>query len=492
MMLVLPLLIPLFSIIVLIPLLGFTKFQKWFSLAAVGVLTAVSVLLLINVHNNGVAVLQLGSWKAPFGITLAADMLAAILLTATSCTALAAMIYSIGFIDEKRVKAGYYPLVFGMLMGVDGAFLTGDLFNLYVWYEVMLTSSFVLMVLGATSEQLKGGVKYLAMNFVASIFFVSAIGILYGMIGSLNMADIAVRIRESEGALTLNGVFMLFLIAFSIKAALFPFFFWLPASYHTPPIVITALFSGTLTKVAIYTLFRFYGLFISRDPSFWEPFFLLIAGITMTVGVLMAASQNDIRKILSFHIISQIGYMVMGLAIFTVGSLAGAIFFTVHNILAKSCLFLSGGLVKQRSGSFELGRLGGLYRKSPYLGILFFIPAISLIGIPPTSGFFGKFFLIQSGIVTGHYIISAFAVLVGLLTMFSMIKIWNEAFWKEEPEEHQPAGKMDPAAIAATSLLMALVVLMGVFAGPISALCLEAGRQIVQPEAYINAVLFNH
>jgi multicomponent Na+:H+ antiporter subunit D len=490
MLLILPIILPLLFMVVLIFTRRHLAFQQIFSLLASVGLTFAALLLLLEVRSNGIITLQMGSWAAPYGITLVSDLLSAIMLLTTAFVSIIIMIYSPGFIDNERQTAGYYPLVFGLLMGVNGAFITGDIFNMYVWYEVMLTSSFVLIALGGSAEQLRGSIKYVTISFVASIFFVAAIGIIYGQAGTLNMADLATKMRQWEDPPYINAALMLFFIAFSVKSALFPFFFWLPAAYHTPPVPITALFAGTLTKVGIYTMFRFYSLFVVHDVMFWKYFILVLAGLTMSVGVLMAASQFDIRKILSFHIISQVGYMVMGLGIFTVGGVAAAIYFTVHNMLSKTNTFLAGGLVYQRSGSYDLKYLGGLYKSKPFLALLFFIPAMSLAGIPPLPGFFGKFLLIKGGFEAGDYLITAVAIMVGLITLFSMVKIWNEAYWKKAPED-QPEGRVGRPALAATTLMAIAVILLGIFAGPIMEICLEAGEQLVNPEAYFNAVLGN-
>jgi len=490
MILVLPIILPLLFMVVLIFTRRWLFFQQAFSLLSSIVLTFVSALILADVYQNGIMAVQPGSWEAPFGITLVADTFSALMMTTTSFVAIIVMIFSPGFIDKERQTAGYYPLVFGLLMGVNGALITGDLFNLYVWYEVMLTSSFVLIALGGSAEQLRGSIKYVTINFIASIFFVSAIGILYGQAGTLNMADLAAKMRTWEDGSYINSALMLFFIAFSVKSALVPFFFWLPASYHTPPIAITALFAGTLTKVGVYTMFRFYSLFVVFDQQFWQIFILTLAGLTMFIGVLMAASQFDIRKILSFHIISQVGYMVMGLGIFTVTGIAGAIYFTIHNMLSKTNTFLAGGLVYQRSGGYDLKYLGGLYKASPFLALLFFIPAMSLAGIPPLPGFFGKFFLIKGGFEAQQYFITAVAIFTGLFTLFSMVKIWNEAYWKKEPDDVKVKnGKVHPSTFAATALLALAVIMLGVFAGPVLEICMDAGEQIVNPEMYINAVL---
>lgn len=485
---VLPLILPLIAAIVLMATLGNAKAQKWISTVAAFSMLASSIYLFFYVYRLGIVAFQLGGWEAPFGISIVLDRLSMIMLTATACVAVSVILYACGSLDKRREKSGFYPLVFCLLTGVNGAFITGDIFNLYVWYEVMLTASFVLITLGKEKDQLSAGIKYLTINFVASIFFVSAIGILYGMVGSLNMADIAKRLMDAGEVPYISGVCMLFFIAFSIKAALFPFFFWLPASYHTPPIVITALFSGTLTKVAIYTLIRFQSLYFFSETAFWKPFFLVTAFLTMIVGVLMAASQYDTRKILSFHIISQVGYMVMGMAISTIGSLAGAIYFVAHNIFSKTSLFFVAGLVNQRSHSYEIRDLGGLYSAAPALAVLFSIPALALAGIPPLPGFFGKFLLVRSSLEEGDYLIAAAAILVSLATLFSMAKIWNEVYWKKKTY-HAESGKISRRAVAATSFLMACVVLMGVFAGPLIALCQAAAEQILDPQQYIQAVM---
>lgn len=489
MLLIAPILLPLLSMVILIFTRRWLFFQQHFSLLAAIVMTAISAMLLADLYENGIMTLQMGTWPAPYGITLISDLLSAIMLLTTSFVAVVVMIYSPGFIDKERQTSGYYPLVFGLLMGVNGAFLTGDIFNMYVWYEVMLTSSFVLIALGGSAEQLRGSVKYVTISFVASIFFVSAIGIIYGQAGTLNMADLAYKMRTWDDMPYINSALMLFFIAFSIKSALFPFFFWLPASYHTPPVAITALFAGTLTKVGIYTMIRFFSLFVVQDVVFWKTFLLVIAGLTMSIGVMMAASQFDIRKILSFHIISQVGYMVMGLAIFTVNSVAAAIYFTVHNMLSKTNTFIAGGLVYQRSGSYDLKYLGGLYKAMPFMALLFFVPAMSLAGIPPLPGFFGKFFLIKGGFEAGQYMITGVAILVGLFTLFSMIKIWNEAYWKKAPDGMPEDGYISKRAIAATSLLAAAVITLGLFAGLVMEISNDAALQVTNADMYINAVL---
>ncbi len=307
------------------------------------------------------------------------------------------------------------------------------------------------------------------------------------------MADLALKLSMDEQNILLNTSAVLFFVAFSIKAAVFPFFFWLPASYHTPPVAITALFAGLLTKVGVYSMIRFYTLFFVQDKFFWHPLFLWIGGFTMVVGVLTAASQFDIRKILSFHIISQIGYMIMGLGIFTVAGIAGAIFFMAHNIIAKTNTFLVAGLINRVTGSYHLKAIGGLYKSRPWLAILFIIPTFGLAGIPPLSGFFGKLILITAGFNAGEYVISFIALAVGLFTLFSMVKIWNEAFWKPKPVDGKvfdgEQDKLPVSMVIPVAFLGLLTLTMGFAVKPILDFAMVAAAQLIDPSAYISAVL---
>jgi multicomponent Na+:H+ antiporter subunit D len=283
---------------------------------------------------------------------------------------------------------------------------------------------------------------------------------------------------------------MLFFVAFSIKAAVFPFFFWLPASYHTPPIAITALFSGLLTKVGIYAMIRFFTLFFVQNQSFWHPLLLTIGGLTMVVGVLTAASQYDIRKILSFHIISQIGYMIMGLGLFTVFGIAGAIFYIVHNIIAKTNTFLIAGMIFRIKDSYQLKAIGGLYKSYPLVAFLFLIAAFGLAGIPPLSGFVGKLLLVMAGFGAEQYFITAIAILVGLLTLFSMVKIWNEGFWKPQVNPTKPDNIKLPFSMLLPIIILASgTILLGVFAQTFVDISFQAAEQLINPVDYIDKVL---
>lgn len=489
--LILPLVIPLLTSIISLLNQGNCPAQRATSVAGAALNVVFSLILFQWVNQNGITVLQLGNWPAPYGITLVADLFSAIMVVVTSVMGLSVVIYSVGSIDARREASGYHTVFHILLMGVSGAFLTGDIFNMFVWYEVMLISSFVLLALGGERPQLEGGIKYVTLNLMASALFLAAVGLLYGFAGTLNMADLAQNLNTLGAPGLVTTIAMLFLLAFGIKSALFPLFFWLPASYHTPPIAITAILSALLTKVGVYSLIRIFTLIFTEDVAYTHNILLVIAGFTMVTGVLGAVAQMEVRRLLSFHIISQIGYLIMGLGIYTVASLAGTVFFMVHVILSKTALFLISGVAYRLYDTYDLKKLGSLYRLYPTLSGLFVVSAFSLAGIPPFSGFWAKFALVQAGLSAGQYLIIGVSLAVSILTMFSMTKIWAEAFWKSRPVEQEanPISGTDWTTLMMPIVAMALIIiLMGVAAGPGFALAHSAAEQLYDPTGYIQAV----
>ncbi|HRE27811.1 MAG TPA: Na+/H+ antiporter subunit D [Anaerolineales bacterium] len=490
--LVLPIIIPMLSGV--LTLLAFRSriAQRAVSMAGSVALALAAVLLLAEVAEAGIRVDRIGNWPAPYGITLVADLFSAVMIVLTALIGAAVAFYSLVSIDQRRETFGYHPLFQFLIMGVCGAFLTGDLFNLYVWFEVMLMSSFVLMALGAERRQMEGAIKYVTLNLLSSALFLAALGLLYGTAGTLNMADLARKFAtlttpESQGLVTTLG--MLFLVAFGIKAGLFPMFFWLPASYHTPPAAVSAVFSGLLTKVGVYALIRVFTLIFIHDAALVQTVLLVIAGLTMVTGVLGAVAQYDFRRLLSFHIVSQIGYALMGLGIGSALALGGAVYFIFHVSVSKAALFLVSGLTQRLHGTYDLKQLGGLYRSQPVLALLFLVPALSLAGLPPLSGFFAKLSLVRAGLEAGQYLSVAVALGVSLLTLFSMIKIWVEAFWKPLPETGVTVAVPIREWLPPLVLLAAVAIGLGLGAGPAFALASRAGAQLLDPAAYIAAVL---
>jgi multicomponent Na+:H+ antiporter subunit D len=448
-----------------------------------------AILLFIFVSREGIAVTVAGSWPASFGIVLVADLLSALMVTVSATIWFAVVVYSRASIDSRREAFGYYPLLSFLMMGVFGAFLTGDLFNLYVWFEVMLIASFVLMALGGERAQMESALKYVTLNLMSSALFLAGIGLLYGVTGVLNLAELAQRLGDIRQAGIVPAIAMLFLVAFGIKAAVFPLFFWLPASYHTPPVAASAIFAGLLTKVGVYALFRVFTLLFVEDIEFTHSLILAIAGMTMVTGVLGAVSQNEMRRILSFHIISQIGYMIMGLGLFTRFTLAASVFYIVHHMIVKTNLFLISGMVHRLRGTYDLKSLGGVSKSSAFLAALFLIPAMSLAGVPPLSGFFAKLGLIRGGLDAGEYLIVVAAIVTGFFTLYSMTKIWNEVFWKGEPAQSGSKARLPLSMSWPAGALAALTVLIGLGAGWLFEISLRASDQMLDRRTYIEAVL---
>ncbi|MEM9083624.1 MAG: proton-conducting transporter membrane subunit [Planctomycetota bacterium] len=510
-----PVLVPLTTAIALFFVRKSIPAQRAIALIGTVTLGFVAAILAIAVHREGAPLaVQAGGWAAPFGITMVADQLAVILVVLTAVVALGVLIYAMGSLDERRESMGFHPLYQTLITAVCGAFLTGDIFNMYVWFEVMLLSSFVLITLGGERAQLDGAIKYVTLNLLSSSFFLTAIGLLYGTAGTLNFADLHLRLSEIAGSPEqreqsehfLSTLSMLFLAGFGIKAALWPFFFWLPASYHTPPPVIAAVFAGLLTKVGVYSIIRTFTMVFDQEPMFVGGVILALATISMLSGVLGAASQYDFRRILAFHSVSQVGYMLMGFAIGWMAwdngqkeigtlALAGTIYFIFHHGIVKMNLFLVSGLVLKLKGTTNLKKLGGLFEEDAPLATVFFVTAMALAGIPILSGFWAKLALVRAGLETGHYLVIGVSLFVSVLTLFSMTKIWAEAFWKELPEDverPEPATKATPGQLglmfAPVASYALLAVLLGVCVGPLFDLCMQAAEGVFENTAYIEAV----
>ncbi|UTR09318.1 Na+/H+ antiporter subunit D [Evansella sp. LMS18] len=486
----LPVLIPFIMGVILILFRNSPSIQRFISAVTAFAMLAVSIYLTYIIYQNGITTVELGNWPAPFGIVLVGDLFAGLMLILASIVGVACLFFAFQTIHSEREKFYFYPFYFFLMTGVNGAFLTGDLFNLFVFFEVMLIASYVLIVIGGTKYQLRESFKYVVINIFASMFFIIGIAYLYSVTGTLNLAQLGERVGELEQTGVLNVVAILFLIVFGMKGALFPLYFWLPKSYYGPPAAIAALFGGLLTKVGIYAIIRSFTLIFTHNPDFTHNIILALAGFTMFFGVLGAVSQFDFKRILSYHIISQVGYMVMGLGLYTPLAIAGAIYYIAHHIIVKAALFLFAGATQKITGTTDLKKMSGLLKTHPALAWLFFIAAISLAGIPPLSGFFSKFALILSGIQEERYFIVFVSLLVGLLTLFSMMKIFVYVFWGKPSlsEEEVKKTKLAPL-LWPVAPLVALSIIMGLAAEPIFSFSMEVAEQLLDPSIYINSVL---
>ena len=489
-LLVAPLLIPLTTLVLCLLTRRSPRLSGLLSVLGSAALGTIGLLMVWLAASGQILAGQAGGWAAPYGITLVVDRLSAAMVAITGIIGLATALVALAHDDDRARGPDFHPLLHGLLVGVCGAFITGDVFNLYVWFEVLLVGSFALIVLGGGRRRLAGTVVYVVLNLVATMMFLLAAGLLYGASGSLNMAELAQRFATGEVPVTANAAVGLMLVAFSVKAALFPVFGWLPASYHVAWTPISALFAGLLTKVGVYALIRTVTL-LWPDSGIAHDVLLWVACATMLIGGLGAAAQNEVRRILSFHIVSQVGYMILGLALATPLALAGAVFYLIHHIVVKANLFLVGGIAARLTGSERLAAMGGLYAHTPWLTVLFAITALSLAGSPPLSGFWAKFVLVKASLDASAWVAAAVALLTGIFTLLSMSKIWNEAFLKPHPagpDAIRPIDGLRPA-VWAMSALAAMTVAIGLFAGPVMDYASAAALQLSTPQAYIDAVL---
>lgn len=501
--------LPLLTSIVTLALTGRRRTQQAIGLVAVVGNLAVSLWGLVTVMagDGQILVSQMGAWPSPFGISVVLDPLAAILVTVSAAVTAAVFLYCTEQLPSSLLGGFFHPLFHLLTLGVQWSFLTADLFNLFVAFEILLMASYVLLVNGTTRAQMRHAYKYILLNLFGSMMFVTTAGLIYGQTGTLNIADLARLSQAGQLPPGSTPVFALLLLSFGLKTAIFPLWFWLPESYPTLHPAIGGLFAGLLTKVGAYVLIRSFVLMLGTPDGAvalaLAPLLLVSAGVTMFVGVLGAVSMHGVRSILSIHIISQIGYMLLGIALaITAGisdehrvlALAGAIFFVMHNMVVKSSLFLCGGLMKTHAGSDDLERIGGLARRAPWLAALFLVAALSLAGLPPLSGFFGKFVLIRGTFESSRWILGGLAIATSLLTLLSMLKIWSYGFWSEPRGLHVVNPQVTPrvrVGMAATAALVLLALSMGLAAQPWFDATVKAARLVVHPDRYIQAVLID-
>ncbi len=459
---------------------------------------------------GGVLVSQMGNWPAPFGITVVVDPLAAIMLSVSSVVCLAVFIYCLGQLSD-RFGGGYFYTLFHLLMlGVQWSFITGDVFNLFVAFEIMLMASYAMFVVGTTHRQMQQAYKYVILNLVGSTLFVTCAGLIYGQLGTLNMADITRIAMQGDLPPTSIPVITMLLIVFGAKTAIFPLWYWLPDTYHTMPAAVGGLFAGLLTKVGAYVMIRVFVMMFGASQAVTDavtPLILVSAGVTMFLGVLGAVSMHTVRRILSIHIISQVGYMLMGIGLGIAAvkglspadaitskelAVAGAIFFIIHNMVVKCCLFLCGGLMIDHAGSDDLEQIGGLLKRDPWLAALFLIAALSLAGLPPLSGFFGKWVLIKEGFHQQQYSLTGFAIATSLLTLLSMLKIWSYGFWSPAQGRHVTHPDVRPRTawgFVGVGLLVVIALGMGLGAQRFMSASQRAASGLINPRPYIVAVL---
>lgn len=527
----LPVLLPLLGAAMTLVVGRHARLQRTVSIAILTAVLGVTLVLVFIADDFGATAIDVGGWPAPIGITIVVDRLAALMLLISATVTLGVLVYAVGQGtadgDDETPLSIFHPTYLVLSAGVAYAFLAGDLFNLYVGFEVLLVASYVLLTLGGTAPRINAGVIYIIVSLVSSVIFLTGIALVYAATGTLNMAQLSVRLAElPEGVQTVLQVMLL--VAFGIKAAVFPLSSWLPDSYPTAPAPVTAVFAGLLTKVGVYAIIRTQTLLFPNGGV--DDLLMIVALATMIIGILGAVAQSDIKRMLSFTLVSHIGYMVFGVALATDRGLSGAVFYVAHHITIQTALFLATGLVERQGGSTSLNRIGGLAQTAPLLAILFFVPAMNLAGIPPLSGFIGKVGLLEAGVIDGgalSYALVAGGVLTSLLTLLAVGKVWGKAFWRpleqvparpdgadEGPDESVHESASDTAAepaeaprttvrtgaatemgqpmsrtmVGATAALVAAGLVLTVFGGPLYAYTDRAAVDLREQTPYIEAV----
>jgi multicomponent Na+:H+ antiporter subunit D len=502
----------LVPLIVTLPLLGagvalifgrYRRMQVAISIVTLTLVFAIASVLLVTVDAGTPIAVSVGGWPIPFGIVLYVDRLAALLVAVSSLVLLAVLLFSVGQGaadgDHDTPVSIFHPSYLILATGIFTAFIAGDLFNLYVGFEILLVASYVLITLGSTESRIRAGVIYIVVSLVSSILFLSAIAAIYGALGTVNMAQIAERMVElpQETQLVLH---LLLVIAFGIKAAMFPVSFWLPDSYPTAPAPVTAVFAGLLTKVGVYALIRTETqLFADNDIN---TLLMIVALATMVVGILGAVAQAEMKRILSFTLVSHVGYMIFGLAIGTPAAIGATIYYTVHHIIVQTTLFLAVGLIERRAGSTSILRVRGLMRAAPIIAVLYFIPAINLGGLPPFSGFIGKYALFDAAASVGTplmIVLIVGGIVTSLLTLYALMRAWALSFWREDDETSDADARLSylgdaPAAEAqserrviprimttATAGMVGATLLLTLAAGPLYAVCERIGAALLEP-----------
>ncbi|MCP3030391.1 Na+/H+ antiporter subunit D [Halobacillus sp. A1] len=453
-------------------------------------LALVSVVLFL-ISTNGTIILETGSYEAPFGIVIVGDMLSITLVLTTNIVAAACVFYAPKSLTEQQESFFFYSFFFMLISGVSGAFLTGDLFNLFVFFEVLLMASYGLIVLGNGKAQLRESLKYVLINLFSSMLFVTTIAFLYSVVGSVNMAQVSQRVQEVEQQGILTTIAMLFFFVFATKAAVFPLYYWLPRPYIVPNPVVSALFGALLTKVGIYSILRVFTLIFVGETDLTHTIFIYLAAFTMIFGVIGALSTNNIKLIVAYNIIPAVGFMMMGIGIFSETALSGTIYYLINDMVIKAALFLLVGLIAYVAGTSDLRKMNGLIHHYPVLGWFFFIATLVLAGIPPFSGFVGKLLLIQGGLAQEEIMVVIASLVSSLLILFSMIRIFIRGFWGEK-QDAPPHPERSGAARRMTwpiAVLLSITVLLGVGAEWFYPSVEEMGEYLMNPQIYIDSVI---
>jgi len=516
-----PLLVALATAIVTLGVRRSDRLERGVSLAgSLGYLLAVAVLVR-RVLADGPLVYQLSAWPAPFGITLVADALAAFMLALSAGVSLAILCFSLSYVTGQGQRVSYHPLYHFMLVGVTGSFLTGDVFNLFVWFEVMLMPSYVFVVFYGGRRHTAAALQYTVLNLVGSALMLVAIGGIYATTGTLNMADIARRLADPAAfgidPAPVLGLAAILFVVFALKAGVVPFQFWVPPAYRAAPAPISAFLAGITKKVGIYAIVRLYftvfaagtlesglglaGLAGRNFLDFFGPVIFVMALASIVLGGIGAVSRSDLDEVFAYSSVGQVGFIVLPLGVVATVSdpalrtlgLVATLVYALNHAVAKSLLFLVSGAVYESVGTVEFPHLGGLTSRRPVLSGSFFVGALALIGIPPLSGFFGKLLVFDTGMratAAGEpaaWLALAGALVGAVLTIAYLSRAWSRAFWGDVSPAVDESTR--PAALVVVVAALALsAVAIGVGFDPVYGFAERAAGAALDRGGYVDAV----
>ena len=487
---VFPIVIPALAAILMMFMPKRVQLQRGMALGALAITSIVSLFLVHTVSTEGIQTLNLGNWQAPFGITLVSDMLSALLVTTSTLLTLFIVWFAVHYFSDSYEGNYLYIAMLFLLVGVNGAFTTGDIFNLFVFFEVFLMSSYVLIVLGGRGVQLRESIKYLLVNIIASALFVMSVALLYGVTGTLNLADLATKIPLVDNPDVITVIGVLFVIVFGMKGALVPLHYWLPGSYVVAPTPILAMFGALLTKVGVYSILRTYTLLFDGNGEFLQTFLMVLAVLTIFIGMTGAIAYNDVKLIIIYNIMIAVGVILYGISVNTQTSLEGSLYYLIHDMIIKAVLFMLVGMMIGITKSGQLRDMGGLITRFPLFGWTFFVAALSLAGIPPLSGFFGKLLIVSGGMDEGELFGPLLVLLSSLFVLYSVMKIFLNGFWGEAKREYDgPLVPYTKRLLVPVFLLLIVAVAYGFGAEALHPYITQAIEPLVNSEIYIDAVI---
>jgi multicomponent Na+:H+ antiporter subunit D len=523
-----PLIVALVTAILTLGAKYWPRVQRALSVLGGVAYLVVVALLFRTVQTEGILAYQLSDWPAPFGISVVADSLAAFMLVLAAVVSFVSLAFAATYVDEFGQRLSFHPLFHFMMVGVSGSFLTGDIFNLFVWFEVMLMSSYVLVVFYSGAEHTKAALQYVVLNLVGSAIMLLSIGGLYSVTGTLNMADLARRLADPAAygidPAPVLGLSAILFAVFALKAGIVPFHWWVPAAYRAAPAPVSAVLAGVVKKVGIYAIIRLYftvfavatfgdlglpGFSGGSLLAFYGPILFVMAAASIFLGGVGAIDRDNLDDLLAYSSIGQVGFIVLPLAIGATATgvvpgtggteirtlaITAALIYAVNHGLAKGGLFLVSGAIFEAVGTIEFDDLGGLSERAPTLSVAFLVSALALVGIPPLSGFFGKFLVFDTAVqavavdAPGAELALAVALAGAILTIAYVTRAWNRGFWGP-PSELVEDAYSPRQQVAIVLLLVVAVVAVGIGFDPVFRAAEDAARAATDTDAYREAVL---